>query len=85
MIQHMKEKLMLTLKILIKNKLIVMISTCTGQPQKKIQFIVPIMEHTPNTIKPIKAIIPSLLKVFSIFELHLFYYGDKFGGHIYQV
>ena len=35
------------------------------------------MEHTANIIKPNKGIIPSLLKVFAIFELRLIYDKDK--------
>ena len=33
-----------------------------------------IMEHTANTLNPKKGIIPSLLKLFSMFELRLNYY-----------
>ena len=36
-------------------------------------FII-IMEHTANILNPNKWLIPSLLKVFSMFQLHIFYY-----------
>ena len=35
-----------------------------------------IIEHTTNTLEPNKGIIPSLLKVFDMFQLSLFY--DKY-------
>ena len=35
------------------------------------------MEHNANILKPNKGIIPSLLKVFAIFELRLIDDGDK--------
>ena len=45
----------------------------------KIQWFpfITIMEHTENIINPNKGLIPSLLKVFSIFELRLIDYRDK--------
>ena len=33
-----------------------------------------IIEHNANTLKPHKGIITSLLKLFAMFQLHLFYY-----------
>ena len=35
------------------------------------------MEHTANILKPNKGLIPSLLKLFDMFELHLIYDIDK--------
>ena len=38
------------------------------------------MEHNANILRPDKGLIPSLLNLFSMFELSLIYYIDKVGA-----
>ena len=41
-----------------------------------------IVEHTAHTLKPNKGLIPSLLKVFAIFQLNLFYDRHNEEGNV---
>ena len=81
MLQRTKEILMITCLNLPKKEIDFHDSNLYGPTKIKdtVQWFpfITIMEHTANILKPNKGIITSLLKVFSMFELHLINNKDK--------